>query len=40
MTFFLKFRQWELFLMLALPTALCLMFSIASKPLIVSAADA
>ena len=36
MTFFLKLKHWELFLMLALPTILCLMFSIPFKPLIVS----
>jgi hypothetical protein len=40
MTFFLKLRHWELFLMLALPTALCLMFNIPFKPLIVSTVDA
>jgi hypothetical protein len=40
MTLFLKLRHWELFLMLALSTALGLMFSIAFKPLIVSAVDA
>ena len=36
MKFFLKLRRWELLLMLALPTALCLMFSISFKPLIAS----
>jgi hypothetical protein len=36
MTFFLKLKHWELFLMLALPTLLCLMFSIPFKPLIAS----
>lgn len=36
MTFFLKLKHWELFLMLALPTILCLMFSIPFKPQIVS----
>ena len=36
MHFFLKVRHWELFLMLALPTALCLMFGIPLKPLVVA----
>jgi uncharacterized membrane protein len=36
MTFFLKLRHWELFLMLALPTVMCLMLGIPFKPLIVS----
>ena len=36
MTFFLKLRHWELLPMRALPTLLCLMFSIPFKPQIVS----
>ena len=36
MSFFLKVRHWELFLMLALPTLLCFMFDIPFRPLIVS----
>ncbi len=34
MTFFLKLRHWELFLMLALPTIMSLMFDIPFKPLV------
>ncbi|MBT8433171.1 MAG: hypothetical protein KJN95_00830 [Gammaproteobacteria bacterium] len=34
MTFFLKLRHWELFLMLALPTILSLMFKIPFGPLV------
>lgn len=36
MYFFLKLRHWELFLMLVLPTALCFLFQIPFKPLVVS----
>ena len=36
MSFFLKLRHWELFLMLALPTIMSLMFSIPMKPLVVA----
>ena len=34
MTFFLKLRHWELFLMLALPTIMSLMFRIPFGPMI------
>lgn len=34
MTFFLKLRHWELFLMLALPTIMSLMFDIPFEPLV------
>ncbi len=34
MTFFLKLRHWELFLMLALPTIMTLMFKIPFEPLV------
>ena len=34
MIFFLKLRQWELFLMLALPTIMSLMFDIPMEPLV------
>ena len=34
MTFFLKLRHWELFLMLALPTIMSLMFKIPFGPLV------
>ncbi len=37
MSFFLKLRHWELFLMLGLPTIMSLMFKIPFKPLVVSA---
>jgi len=37
MTFFLKLRHWELFLMLALPTIMSLMFDIPLEPLVVAA---
>jgi hypothetical protein len=36
MTFFLKLKHWELFLMLALPTVMTLMFGIPLKPLVVA----
>ena len=36
MTFFLKLRHWELFLMLALPTIMSLMFDIPMEPLVVA----
>lgn len=36
MSFFLKLRHWELFLMLVLPTALCFLFKIPFEPLIVA----
>lgn len=36
MFFFLKLRHWELFLMLALPTALCFMFRIPFEPLVIA----
>ncbi len=36
MVFFLKLRHWELFLMLALPTIMCLMFDIPFEPLVVA----
>ena len=36
MTFFLKLRHWELFLMLAVPTALVLLFGIPLQPLVVA----
>lgn len=36
MTFFLKLRHWELFLMLALPTFMSLMFGIPMQPLVVA----
>ncbi len=36
MSFFLKLRHWELFLMLALPTLLCFLFDIPFKPLVVA----
>jgi len=36
MTFFLKLRHWELFLMLALPTAMCFLFRVPFKPLVVA----
>ena len=36
MSFFLKLRHWELFLMLALPTVMTLMFGIPLKPLVVA----
>jgi hypothetical protein len=36
MCFFLKLRHWELFLMLALPTIMTLMFVIPPEPLVVS----
>lgn len=34
MTFFLRLRHWELFLMLALPTIMSLMFDIPFEPLV------
>ena len=34
MTFFLKLRHWELFLMLALPTVMSLLFGIPFEPLV------
>lgn len=37
MTFFLKLRHWELFLMLFLPTLMCLMFKVPFEPLTVGA---
>jgi hypothetical protein len=36
MHFFLRLRHWELFLMLALPTVMTLMFGIPLKPLVVA----
>lgn len=36
MKFFLKLKHWELFLMLALPTVMTLMFRIPLKPLVVA----
>ncbi|NCF35754.1 MAG: hypothetical protein GWP56_05110 [Gammaproteobacteria bacterium] len=36
MTFFLKLRHWELFLMLALPTIMSLMFDLPLEPLVVA----
>ena len=36
MHFFLTLKHWELFLMLALPTAMTLMFGIPLKPLVVA----
>ena len=36
MTFFLKLRHWELFLMLMLPTAMCFLFGVPFKPLVVA----
>ena len=36
MTFFLKLRHWELFLMLALPTIMSLVFDIPMEPLVVA----
>ncbi len=36
MSFFLKLKHWELFLMLALPTLLCFLFDIPFKPLVVA----
>lgn len=36
MSFFIKLRHWELFLMLALPTIMTLMFDIPPEPLVVS----
>lgn len=36
MSYFLQLRHWELFLMLALPTALVLLFRIPLKPLVVA----
>ena len=36
MTFFLKLRHWELFLMLALPSIMTLMFDIPLQPLVVA----
>ena len=37
MSFFLKLRHWELFLMLILPTALCWMWGVPFNPLVVAA---
>ena len=37
MSFFLKLRHWELFLMLILPTALCWMWKVPFNPLVVAA---
>ena len=37
MSFFLKLRHWELFLMLSLPTIMSLMLDIPLKPLVVAA---
>ena len=36
MSFFLKLRHWELFLMLILPTALCLLWGVPFEPLVVA----
>ena len=36
MSFFLKLRHWELFLMLVLPTALCWMWRVPFQPLVVA----
>ena len=36
MSFFLKLRHWELFLMLSLPTIMSLMFKIPLQPLVVA----
>ena len=36
MTFFLRLRHWELFLMLALPSLLCLIFQIPFKGLVIA----
>ncbi|MDJ0828150.1 MAG: hypothetical protein QNJ16_21960 [Rhodobacter sp.] len=36
MTFFLRLRHWELFLMLVLPTVLCFMFSIPFRGLVIA----
>ncbi len=36
MTYFLKLKHWELFLMLALPTIMTLMFKIPFEPLVAS----
>ena len=36
MTFFLRLRHWELFLMLVLPTALCLLFRVPFKGLVIA----
>ena len=37
MSFFLKLRHWELFLMLALPTAMCFLFKVPFAPLVIAA---